>query len=147
MANDFNNSAELHEHRLKSHRMVAEIAIVADATPADKVHSSDVAGVIILRTEGKTAEADAIEDLSGSFSAAADNAAGNSTFGVLVDLGDVAKVKKVTVSEQTALATSLASSIVASSAGNIAIEIVGTGLVLDSESPTLLLEIEYDTKA
>lgn len=150
MAIDYNNLAELHDHRLKQQRLVFEVEITANGTPADKVHSVDIPGAVYLRTEGKTAEADNVEDLSGDFTTAADNNAGDSQFGILLDLGDVQKVKKVTITEQTSLATSLtvapAGSDYKTDEKNIAIDITGTGLNLASESPRLLVEIEYDAE-
>lgn len=151
MSVEFKKQSALHNHMLKQQRLVFEVAITADATPADKVHRSDIPGVVLLRTEGKVAEADAVEDLSASFTTAADNSTGDSQFGILINLdGNPAKkVKSVTVTEQTSLASSLTvtgplSGEFLTSAGNVAIDVAGTGLALDTESPTLLVEVEYD---
>ena len=141
------NSA-LNEQNLKSKRMVFEVEITADATPADKVHGVDVPSVVILRSEGKVAQADAIEDLSGSFTTAVDDSTGDSQFGILItELGSIEKVYSVTVSEQTSLASSLSVALLGTNGltagGNIGIDIAGTGLDLSTESPVLLIEVEY----
>jgi len=136
----------------KTRELVVECSITANATPASKKHASEIPGTLFLRTEGLTAEADALEDLSGSFTTAADNSTGDSVFGILIKGANlpnnaIEKVLQVEVTEQTALASSIAISKVGSSwltaGGNIAIEVDGTGLNLASESPTLLVKIIY----
>lgn len=148
MALSSNPTLESHLSRAK--RLVFEMKITANATPASKVHISDLPAVAILRTEGKISEADAVESLT--WTAAADNSAGNSVFGILINLPEKAdRINRVVVSEKgTALATSLAvtgnnntAGGYLTSAGNCAIEIAGTGLNLASESPTLIVEVEY----
>jgi hypothetical protein len=151
MSVHFEKDSTVQNHRIKQRDLIFEVAIVANATPADKKHASDLHGVAFLRTEGKISEADAIEDLSADFTAADDNNAGNSQFGILIDAsklsGEIDKIYKVTVTEQTALATSLtvapAQATYLTTEGNIAIDITGTGLNLASESPTFLIEVEY----
>lgn len=140
----------LQSHKERSKRLVLECGITSNATPASKTHISDLPAVAILRTEGKTSEADAVETIT--WTAAADNSTGNSVFGILINLPEKAdRVSKVTISEKgTALASSLAvtgpsaaAGAYLTSAGNVAIEIAGTGLNLASESPTLVVEVEY----
>lgn len=83
MAIDFRADKDvLHDHLLKQMHVVFQVSITASATPADKVHASDLPGIAVLRTEGKTATADAIEDLSSTFSTADD---GTGVFGILID--------------------------------------------------------------
>ena len=136
----------------KTRELVVECSITANATPALKVHASDIPGTLFLRTEGKVADADAIEDLSGDFTTAADNSTGDSQFGILIKGANlpnnsIEKVLQVEVIEQTALASSIAISKVTTDwltdGGNIAIDVAGTGLNLASESPTLLLKVIY----
>lgn len=136
----------------RTRELIVECTITANATPADKVHSSDIPSALKLRTEGKVSEADAIEDLSGSFTTAVDNSTGDSQFGIIIDgsklaEGALEKVLEVQVTEQTALASSLTAAKVGSdwltAGGNIAIDIAGTGLNLASESPTLLVKVVY----
>lgn len=141
-------NTKLADHRLRQVELCFEVSIASNATPASKKHGSDLPGVCILRTEGKTSEADAVESIA--FTTAADNATGDSQFGILLkgsEIGDMEKVLEVSVSEQTALATSLAFAKVGSSyltaGGNIAIDVEGTGLNLASESPTLLVKVIY----
>lgn len=62
------------------------IAITASATAASKVHTVDLPGIVYLRTEGKVAEADAIEDLSSDFATATDS---TGVFGVVIDMSQV----------------------------------------------------------
>lgn len=151
MADQFEKDSAVMNHRIKQRKLLLEVDIVANATPADKGHGSDLPAVVVLRSEGKIADADAIEDLSAEFTAAADNAAGDSQFGIVIDgsklEGDIDKVYSVSVVEQTSLATSLtvapASSDYKTAGGNIAIDITGTGLNLESESPRFLVEVEY----
>lgn len=83
MASTFKQTAGLHQHYRKQERLVFDASIVADSTPADKVHSTDLPGLVYLRTEGKTAAADAVEDLSAEFTTAADE---NGIFGIVIDL-------------------------------------------------------------
>lgn len=134
----------------KTRELVVECTITANATPASKKHSSDIPGTLILRTEGLTADADALETLA--FTTAVDNSTGDSVFGIILKGANlpnnaIEKVLSVVVTEQTALATSLAVSKVGSSfltaEGNIAFNIAGTGLNLASESPTLLVRVIY----
>lgn len=144
-------NSRLGDHYLAQRDLAFEVSITANATPADKEHGIlDLSGVALLRTEGKTAEADAVEDLSGDFTTAVDNSTGDSQFGILLkgsELEEVAKVLEVEVKEQTALATSIAATPAASAyltaGGNIAIDVAGTGLNLASESPKLLVKVKY----
>lgn len=149
----FEQNNVLHDQQLKHKKAVFEFSITGNATPASKVHASDLPGICILRTEGKTAEADAIEDLSASFTTANDEATGDSVFGVFLRggadyLGQIKKVLKVSVSEtSTALSTALAVTKHGtgglSAGGNVAFSIAGTGLRLDTESPKICVEIDY----
>lgn len=137
------------DHKLRQERLVAEFSITSNATPASKKHAADIPGTMVLRTQGKTSEADAVETIT--WTAAADNSGGNSVFGILIDLGDnkADKVYSVTLVETSSVSTSEAvtgpngSASYLTSAGNIGIEIAATGLNLASESPTFRLEIEY----
>lgn len=136
----------------KTRELIVECEITANATPANKVHSSDIPGTLFLRTEGKVSEADAIEDLSGDFTTAADNATGNSVFGIVIKgenlpNNGIDKVLDVEIKDQNGDATSLtvtpAQASYLTSGGNIAIDIAGTGLNLASESPVLLVKVVY----
>jgi hypothetical protein len=142
----FDENAVLNNHQLKQERLVFSFSITANATPASKLHHVDLPGIVTLRSEGKTAEADAIEDLSSSFTTAVDDT--NSVFGVLISkIVDLDKVLKITISELTSLAASTAITKLGvfgkTPEGNIAFNVTGTGLDLNSESPTYVVEIEY----
>lgn len=139
----------LNDFMVKSERLVFRFSITGHATPASKVHSCDLPNVY-LRTLGKTAAADAIETLTWTTAVDVTNA----NFGILIDLGDneVQQVQKVTVTEITALEASHttkgpnASTAVnrhVTASGNIAIEILATGLDLETESPTYVVEVDY----
>lgn len=147
---DYSNNNTVHDHLLKQKKLVLECSITANATPASKKHGTDLAGVAILRTEGKVAEADAVETVA--FTTADDENSGNSVFGLMLRggaayLGSIAHVTAISVTEKTALATSLAvtkhGTDGLTTGGNIAFTIAGTGLRLDTESPTLVVEIDY----
>lgn len=149
MSIEFKSKAEHHNHLLKQQRLVTEFSIAGNATPADKQHSSDVPGLVVLRTEGKTAAADAVESLT--WTSAVDDNAGDSVFGVLLDLGDntARKVYSVSLTEVTTVSSSesvtgpnTGSSFLTSN-GNIAVEVAATGLDLSSEDVTFRLEVEY----
>lgn len=137
------------QHVLRQCRLVAEFAITANATPALKKQDVDVPSVMVLRLEGQTAAADAVETIT--WTAAVDNSAGNSVFGLLLDLGDnkADKVYSVNLVELTAVSASEvvsgpnSSASYLTAAGNIGIEIAATGLNLASESPRYRVEIEY----
>ncbi len=135
-------------HAQRQERLVCEFSIVHHATPASKKHVSDIADTVILRTQGKTATADAVE-AGLTWTSAEDTT--NAVFGIVIDLGaDKAdKVYSVTLTEVTAVSASEAlSSPTGATAyltpeGNIAIQITATGLDLETEDPTFRLEVEY----
>lgn len=149
MSIEFKSRASHHDHLLKQQRLVAEFSITGNATPASKTHQVDVGGLMVLRTEGKTTEADAVESLT--WTTAVDNSTGDSVFGLLLDLDSnkASKVYSVTLTEVTSVSTSEAvtgpngGSSFLTSDGNIAIEVAATGLNLASESPTFRVEVEY----
>lgn len=141
------------EHLLQQERLVFNFSIVGNATPADKTQAQDIPGLVVLRMQGQTAEADAIETLA--WTAPTDNTAGNSIFGILLNLdqeigNDIAdKVYSVSMVEVTSVSASESLSGPGGAAsyltaeGNIAIEVAATGLNLASESPTFTVVVEY----
>lgn len=64
------------EHLLKQERLAFEITILSDATPADKSSSSDIPGLVYVRTEDLTDATDAVEELD--WTAPVDNDDGDS---------------------------------------------------------------------
>jgi hypothetical protein len=146
----FSNS-ELHDHALKHDKLVFEFSITANATPASKVHIVDIPGVEYIRSEGKTSVVDAIESSGLTWVTADDkDGSGDSFFGIfLTNLPSIKKVYKISIVEKTALSTALAATAVTGTTvgltpdGNIAFNIEATGLDLETESPTIVVEIDY----
>lgn len=138
MAIEFNDSPTLHDHRLKSQRLVFDASIVANGTPADKSESSDLPGVAYVRTEGRTSAADAVEDVSGQLQgAAAADATG--IFQILLDVPDARKVYSVSVSPDVGTATSQVS---VTSAKNLLVE-VDSNQDLSSQDLTVTVSLDY----
>lgn len=138
------------QHMLDQERLVFEFSIVGNATPASKKQAVDIDGLVVLRTEGQTAAADAIEALT--WTAPVDDNSGDSIFGVLLylDLDIADKVYTVTVTEPTGISSALsvtgpnaAPGAYLTANGNIAIEIAATDLDLSADSPTFLVKVDY----
>lgn len=139
------------EQLIKVVTLTFELDIVGDATPACKVHSGDLAGIAVLRSEGKTAVADAVEACV-CYVTAVD--ATNAVIGVILDAGklsgDIQKVLDIQVIDQDGTGTAI---VVAkhgtrglTAGGNVAFSVTGTGIDLASESPTYLIEVKYKIK-
>lgn len=141
----FSNNSSLMEHDLQQKRLVFEFSIVANATPADKKVSSDVPGCVYVRTEGLTAEADAVEDLTGQVTAPND---ANGIFAVLIALPvekeKVQKIYKSTLTEKTATGSVNALTNIVTTENNIAINI-DSDQSLATTDLTFVLEVEYLT--
>jgi hypothetical protein len=144
------------QHLLQQERLVFNFSITAHATPASKKLAVDIPGTVILRCEGLTTAADAVETIT--WTTPDDDATGDSIFGILINLGDnvADKIYSVTLTEVTAVSTSevltgpsAAAGFAAmlTDAGNIAIEVAATGLNLSSESPTFTCVVEYRAQA
>ena len=58
---EFRDKAELNQHLLKQDILVFDVTVKANATPANKLHITDIPNVAVLKTQGKSADADAIE--------------------------------------------------------------------------------------
>lgn len=147
----FENNSTVEDYQLKHRKLVAEFTITAHATPANKVHGvPDLPAVLVLSSEGKTADAAAIDTVT--FTTAVDNSTGDSVFGVLLRagsgyLGTIAKVLSIKVTDRGGTATSLAVTAHGTkgltTSGNIAFSIAGTGLNLASENADIVCEIDY----
>lgn len=142
MAYDAKNSAVL-DYSIKSERLLIPFAIVANATPASKTNSNDLAPAMVLALEGQTAAAAAI-DSGTNFTAPVDST-GN--FSVLVtNLGTVKKLLKVEVIDPSSgtvtVARKGASSTGVTASGNIAVS-VDSSLDLSSVSLSGTLCIDY----
>ena len=149
-ASVFEQNQVLNDYNCKEKRLCAEFTITGDATPADKEHGvPELPGVMLLRTQGKTAEVDAIETVAYT---TADDGPTNSVFGVMLrggdeGLGDIKKVLLIRVTDRSGSATSLAVTPHGTSGlttdGNIAFSIAGTGLDLEAENADIVVEVEY----
>lgn len=145
----FEKNSGVGDLQIKTKVLRFDVSIGGNATPASKTHQSDLPGVVYLRTEGKVAEADAIETLS--FTTANDEDSGNCQFGILIkgsELGSIKRVKKVLITQVLATGTAIVvagiSNTFLSAGGNIQIDITGTGTRLDNESPTFHVEVVYE---
>lgn len=142
MSNPFrSDNAGLHDYLLRQNRLVFQVSITANATPANKSHVVDIPGVVYLRTEGKTSTADAVEDLSSTFTTA-DDATG--VFGVLIDDATVEKLHQVVVEANTGTTDITAQGI--SDEGRIYLDL-NSDQDLSSTDLTLVIELDYIKEA
>lgn len=154
---------DLHDQMLRSERLTFRCTITGNAVPASKLFASDIPSVAMLRAQGQTAAVDAVEVLT--WTAPSDNTAGDSVFGIYLNIGKTVTpslgpvptsenyadaVYSVEIVDQGGTATSLAVSgpnAVANAyltpMGNIAIEIDATGLNLSTENATLNVLVDY----
>lgn len=142
----FAKNSAVEDHLSKQHRICVPFSITFHATPASKVHSTDLPGVAYLSTEGKTAEATAV-DSGDSFTTEND---GNGIFGILLaNLGTVEKVydaQVVGLSAGTAAVSKKgASSSGVTASGNIAISI-DSNQDLSMTSLSGVLIVDYRVK-
>lgn len=153
----------LNDQMLRSEHLTFRCSLVGNATPANKTSTSDIPGVSMFRAQGQTAAVDAVELLT--WTAPVDNSAGNSVFGLYLNIGQTVTpslgpvptaedyadaVYSVTIVDQGGTATSLAvtgpngvANAYLTPLGNIAIEIAGTGLNLATETATLNVIVNY----
>lgn len=124
-------------HMVKSRRLVASVSVVANAAPASKTHNSDISDSLILRTEGLTATADAIEDLSATFTAAND---ANGIFGILIHIENAGKILSASVKNEAGTEELVSSPI--SSGKNIALD-VDSAIDLSTTDQTFSIVVEY----
>lgn len=140
MSNEFRSkSSDLMDYLLKQERLVFEVSITGNATPANKVHASDIPGVAVLRTQGKTAEADAIEDLSAQVPAPND---ATGVFAILINDPSVKKFLKASVTPSSGTATVVKEI----SLGERLIVEVDSSIDLSAANLTLLVELDYVKK-
>ena len=160
---EFLANERLLDRSIKTRTIAMRLQITGDATPADKVHIPDLGSeLIILRTEGKTATADAIEDLSAVFTTPVD--AADAVFGVLCrkevttdgndGFGTVTQVLDVVAYDRAGTATTLDIDLLDGTGvsngltddGNIAFEITTTGLNLAAENADITVILRYLVK-
>lgn len=151
-ASVFEQNQVLNDYNVKQKRLCAEFTITGNATPASKTHGvPELPGVMLLRTQGKTAEVDAIETVTFT---TADDGPTNSVFGVMLrggtnGLGTIKKVLLIRVTDRSGSATSLAVTAATgttsglTTGGNIAFNVSGTGLDLEAENADIVVEVEY----
>ena len=144
-------NAAVRQHQLKHERLVLKFTITGNATPASKVHTCDLPGIAILRTEGIVTAADTLEAVT--FTTAVD--ATNACFGIIIDgseLGSIKRVLGAKLTQVTATGTAIVTrapnsgthAAMLTAGGNVAIEFLMTGTDLASESPSCMLEIDYE---
>lgn len=148
MAMNLKANPVLQGHTLKQQRLSFDVGIVHHATPASKKLSSDMPGAAILRCEGLTAAADAVETIT--WTTAVDNSTGSSVFGILLNLaGNLAdKVYRVTVVSHAGKTLAVTgpnntADTYLTAGGNIAIEVAATALNLASTDDTLHVTVDY----
>jgi Ice-binding-like len=98
------NLPSYQEHTLRFERLVYNFGITGNATPANKTQTSDLPGMAILRMQGQTAAADAIES-DFTWTTPVDNSSGNSVFGILLFLDGNEAEKLYDISVTPALGT------------------------------------------
>lgn len=136
--NEYKEKAELNQHLLKQEYLVFNVTVKANATPASKLHISDIPNVAVLKTQGKTSEADAIETYTSSPSLA--DATG--VFEVLIDeqVEAIYDAKVLVASAGTATISA------GLSAGNRIILEIDSNQDLSTTDLTLTLEVKYKAK-
>lgn len=149
----FSQNDTVNQVALRTRRLVFQISITGNATPASKVHGTTLPGVAYLRTEGKTTEVDAFDaGLAAVWTTANDEDTGNCVFGVFIDGAKLGSIQKVIgIQLVDAQTTPTSTSLVPtkhidnglSVLGNIGFSVAGTGLRLDNESPLITVYVDY----
>lgn len=132
-------NASVSEHLNKMQRLVFQATVVFNATPADKAHICDIPGGVFLRSEGKTAQCDAVEDLAAQVPTADD---GTGVFALLID-DQVEKIYSAAATADSGTVT-VASEI--STDGRLILEF-DSSLDLSTTSLTLTITVEYKAKS
>ncbi len=156
----FSQNNRFADHMLKQKNLSFISKITHHATPASKIFGGDFENdVSFIRAEGLTATVDALETIT--WTTADDESGGNSVFGILIKGSAIAEgsngileILGMEVEDLNGNATSLAISgpnnsskaSALTTGGNIAIEIAGTGLRLDTEDALLGFRIHYRLK-
>ena len=143
MAQHLDKNAGVEDYKLREKRLIVPFTITANATPASKVHSTDLPSSLVLSTEGKTSTASAI-DSGTNFTTEVDS---TGIFGILMcNLGTVEKlldVSLVNLSSGTATVSRKgASTTGVTASGNIAVS-VDSSLDLSMTSLTAHAVVDY----
>lgn len=143
-------NAVVEDHVLKHQKLVFELKIVANATPASKSHSSDLPGVCLLATEGKLTDISGVEAISGltNYTAPSDS---NGIFDVMLkgaELGTVKKVMKIQAHSKGAAGLTactvqvLGDNFGLTAGGNIAFE-VDSAINFATTNETVVCEVDF----
>ena len=141
----------VYDRLLKSVQLPLEIKVVANATPASKVHSSDLPSAVVIASEGKTADIEAAE--AGLPYATPVDADGK--YSILIqNLGEVDKVLEARIIETKDGGSTTVSRVNSGTtidgktpAGNILLDIDATdSLATATQDSQLVLEISYRRK-
>ena len=149
------NNPVVEDHELKHARLVFELAITANATPASKAMSSDLPGVCLLATQGIDGIS-ATEVISGlaNFASATDSTgvfqvmlSGAQLVAKIGSIRDVMKVDVHGVNFSNGLTTAPTVTMLGTSwgltpGGNIAFQ-VATGTSLATTSQTFCIVVDY----
>lgn len=132
------------DYEIRQVRLCVPFSITFHATPASKVHASDLPSALVLSTEGKTSTASGI-DSGCSFTTEADS---TGIFGILVyGLGEVKKVLKAEVvhlsSGTAALSLKGASTTGVTASKNIAVSVDWSG-DLSTTTLSAVLCLDYN---
>lgn len=152
---------DLNDQMLRSEHLVFACQITHNATPANKTFSADIPSVVMLRAQGQTAAVDAVELLT--WSAPTDNTAGNSVFGLYLNIGKTVtpslgpvpsaedyadRVYSVSVVDANGHVLAVTGPNAVANAwltplGNIAIEVAATALNLSTTDAPLVVIVNY----
>lgn len=149
MSDRLKQNATMENQVRRTQRLVFEIAVEnGNSTPADKLQASDMSAAALLRTEEKTAEADALETLdSNYFSTAADS---TGIFGLLIDTAanPPEKIYKVELTQRESGKTLVLGTKGAkiTPEGRISLDL-DTSSDLRTENLTATVAVEYREKA
>jgi hypothetical protein len=124
----------MYQHLLVQEYVIFNVKINSNATPASKILESDIPGVAILRTQGQTAAADAV-DSSITWTAPVD---ADGTFGLLLD-EQVSKIYAVAVTPSVG---TVAVTSAISSEGHLYLEL-NSNQDFSSTSVQFLVELKY----
>lgn len=121
----------LNDREIKTRRVAFRARIKGNASPANKSLQGEIPNVAIIRAQGQTAAADAVENLSASFATAAD---ATGIFGVLLQASQLGNIDKI-----------ISVAAVALDGGTAAATLVSAGGAQDGLSPAGNVAIDVDS--
>jgi hypothetical protein len=137
------NSVSIENHDLSMRSLVIRCSVTANATPASKVHTTDLPGVVYLKTQGKD---DVTAQESGAVTGTQTDASGQ--IGVLIKLPDAAtevtmlSVEDVAGNASGTLTVSRILTDGITAGGNIELQVAGLD-TMASVSPTIAIRVDY----